>query len=294
MSHTFSSTPSSVAVSLVYDFHNIEPKWQAVWENSGVFSVPDIPLSEQPKYYVLEMFPYPSGQLHMGHVRNYALGDVIARYKRAQGFCVLHPMGWDAFGLPAENAARERGIHPKEWTFANIDTMRLTLKRLGLSLNWDREITTCMPEYYGQQQRLFLEFIRAGLVERRESWVNWDPVDQTVLANEQVIEGRGWRSGALIEKKKLSQWFLRITEYAQDLLDGIKSLDRWPERVKTMQERWIGRSDGVKIRFPLSCPPDALEPHLHEVTVFTTRPDTLFGMSFLAIAADHPLALWVA
>ena len=294
MSHTFSSTPSSVAVSLVYDFHNIEPKWQAVWENSGVFSVPDIPLPEQPKYYVLEMFPYPSGQLHMGHVRNYALGDVIARYKRAQGFCVLHPMGWDAFGLPAENAARERGIHPKEWTFANIATMRLTLKRLGLSLNWDREITTCMPEYYGQQQRLFLEFLRAGLVERRESWVNWDPVDQTVLANEQVIEGRGWRSGALIEKKKLSQWFLRITEYAQDLLDGLKSLDRWPERVKTMQERWIGRSEGVKIRFPLSCPPDALEPHLREVTVFTTRPDTLFGMSFLAIAADHPLALWVA
>ena len=294
MSHTSSSESVLSSLSLSYDFQCVEPKWQAAWEKSGVFSVPDVPPAHQPKYYVLEMFPYPSGQLHMGHVRNYALGDVIARYKRAQGFCVLHPMGWDAFGLPAENAARERGVHPKEWTLANIESMRVTLKRLGFSLNWEREIATCLPEYYGQQQKLFLDFMKVGLVERHESWVNWDPVDQTVLANEQVVEGRGWRSGALIEKKKLSQWFLRITDYAEDLLKGLQALDRWPERVKTMQERWIGRSEGAKIRFPLCKPPSSLPQNLHNVTVFTTRPDTLFGMSFLAIAADHPLALWVA
>lgn len=287
MSQTSSASP-------IYDFHAVEPKWQAEWDKAGIFTVPDIPPADRPKYYVLEMFPYPSGQLHMGHVRNYALGDVIARYKRARGYSVLHPMGWDAFGLPAENAARERGVHPQEWTLANIAAMRTTLQRLGFSLNWDREIATCLPEYYGKQQQLFLDFMQAGLVERRESWVNWDPVDQTVLANEQVVDGRGWRSGALIEKKQLSQWFLRITDFAEDLLKGLDTLDRWPERVRTMQERWIGRSEGAKVRFALHQPPAALDDGLGEIEVFTTRPDTLFGMSFLAIAPDHPLAAWVA
>ena len=286
------SQPSSPSPS--YDFNSVEPKWQKAWEKADIFTVPDVPPADKPKYYVLEMFPYPSGQLHMGHVRNYALGDVIARYKRARGFAVLHPMGWDAFGLPAENAARERGVHPQEWTLNNIAAMRATLQRLGFSLNWDREIATCLPEYYGKQQKLFLDFMLAGLVERRESWVNWDPVDQTVLANEQVVDGKGWRSGAPIEKKKLSQWFLRITDFAQDLLDGLNTLDRWPERVRTMQERWIGRSEGAKLTFSLHEPPAGLDTNLNAVEVFTTRPDTLFGMSFLAIAPDHPLAQWVA
>ncbi|AOW48799.1 leucine--tRNA ligase [Acetobacter ascendens] len=283
-----SSTPTS------YDFNMVEPKWQKAWADADIFTVPDIPPANKPKYYVLEMFPYPSGQLHMGHVRNYALGDVIARYKRARGFSVLHPMGWDAFGLPAENAARERGVHPKEWTLNNIATMRGTLQRLGFSLNWDREIATCLPDYYGKQQKLFLDFLKGGLVERRESWVNWDPIDQTVLANEQVVDGKGWRSGAPIEKKQLSQWFLKITDFAEDLLNGLKTLDRWPERVRTMQERWIGRSEGAKLRFSLHQPPAGLDENLNAVEVFTTRPDTLFGMSFLAIAPDHPLAAWAA
>ncbi|MGG6429682.1 leucine--tRNA ligase [Acetobacter ghanensis] len=286
------SQPSSPSLS--YDFNSVEPKWQKAWEQADIFTVPDVPPADKPKYYVLEMFPYPSGQLHMGHVRNYALGDVIARYKRARGFAVLHPMGWDAFGLPAENAARERGVHPQEWTLNNIAAMRATLQRLGFSLNWDREIATCLPDYYGKQQKLFLDFMQAGLVERRESWVNWDPVDQTVLANEQVVDGKGWRSGAPIEKKKLSQWFLRITDFAEDLLDGLKTLDRWPERVRTMQERWIGRSEGASLTFSLHEPPTGLDSNLNAVEVFTTRPDTLFGMSFLAIAPDHPLAQWVA
>ncbi|GBQ71547.1 leucyl-tRNA synthetase [Ameyamaea chiangmaiensis NBRC 103196] len=277
-----------------YDFETAEPRWQAEWERLGAFDVPDVPPADRPKYYVLEMFPYPSGQLHMGHVRNYTLGDVVARYKRARGFAVLHPMGWDAFGLPAENAARERGVHPGEWTLANIEAMRGTLKRLGFSFNWDREIATCLPEYYGQQQKLFLDMLRDGLVERREASVNWDPVDHTVLANEQVVDGRGWRSGALIEKKKLSQWFLRITKFAPQLLAGLDALERWPERVRTMQERWIGRSDGARVLFPLHNAPDGFDPNLDQVEVFTTRPDTLFGMSFLAIAADHPLAAKVA
>ncbi len=277
-----------------YDFRNVERRWQERWDKAGVFTVPDVPPAGKPKYYVLEMFPYPSGQLHMGHVRNYALGDVIARYKRARGFSVLHPMGWDAFGLPAENAARERGVHPKEWTLANIAAMRETLQRLGFSLNWDREIATCLPDYYGKQQKLFLDFLKAGLVDRRESWVNWDPVDQTVLANEQVVDGKGWRSGAPIEKKKLSQWFLRITKFAPELLDGLKTLDRWPERVRVMQERWIGRSEGARLRFSLAQPPAGFDENLDSVEVFTTRPDTLFGMSFLAIAPDHPLAAKVA
>ncbi|WP_029604104.1 leucine--tRNA ligase [Kozakia baliensis] len=276
--------------TLGYDFEKAEPRWQAAWDEVRAFAADDHPASDRPKYYVLEMFPYPSGQLHMGHVRNYALGDVVARYKRARGFSVLHPMGWDAFGLPAENAARERGVHPGEWTLNNIAAMRATLQRLGFSLDWEREIATCLPNYYGHQQKLFLDMWRKGLVERRESSVNWDPVDQTVLANEQVVDGRGWRSGALIEKKRLSQWFLKITDFAGPLLEGLDKLDRWPARVRTMQERWIGRSEGARIRFPLEAPPQGFDADLDSVEVFTTRPDTLFGMSFVAIAPDHPLA----
>ncbi|MFL1463664.1 leucine--tRNA ligase [Roseococcus sp. DSY-14] len=269
-----------------YDFAAAEPRWQAEWEQARCFSVPDVPAADARKYYVLEMFPYPSGKIHMGHVRNYTLGDVVARYKRARGFSVMHPMGWDAFGLPAENAARERGVHPGEWTYANIANMRAELKRMGLSLEWEREFATCDPAYYGQQQRLFLRFMEAGLVERKESWVNWDPVDGTVLANEQVIDGRGWRSGAPVEKKKLSQWFFAITKFAPDLLAALDGLDRWPERVKLMQANWIGRSEGARVRFKLAEPVEGAT----EVEVFTTRPDTLFGMSFLAVAAEHPLA----
>ena len=269
-----------------YDFQAAEPRWQKAWEERGCFAVPDVPPEGARKYYVLEMFPYPSGKIHMGHVRNYTLGDVVARYKRARGHLVMHPMGWDAFGLPAENAARERGTHPAKWTYANIANMREELKRMGLSLEWAREFATCDPEYYGQQQKLFLDFWKAGLVERKESWVNWDPVDHTVLANEQVIDGRGWRSGALVEKKKLSQWFLSITKFAPDLLEALGGLDRWPERVKLMQSNWIGRSEGARLKFALSQPADGIA----DVEVFTTRPDTLFGMSFLAVAAEHPLA----
>ena len=269
-----------------YDFAAAEPKWQRAWQDARCFEVDDVPAPGRPKYYALEMFPYPSGKIHMGHVRNYTLGDVVARYKRARGFQVLHPMGWDAFGLPAENAARERGIHPGEWTRGNIATMRAELQRMGFSIDWRREFATCDVEYYGQQQRLFLDFLAAALVERRESWVNWDPVDGTVLANEQVIDGRGWRSGAPVEKKKLSQWFFRITDFAPDLLAALEDLPRWPDRVRTMQARWIGRSEGARVRFLLAEPVDAME----SVEVFTTRPDTLFDMSFLAIAADHPLA----
>ena len=273
-----------------YDFRTAEPRWQAAWAARECFRVADVPADGKPKYYVLEMFPYPSGKIHMGHVRNYTLGDVIARYKRARGFSVLHPMGWDAFGLPAENAARERGINPAKWTWENIATMRAELKRMGMSLDWEREFATCDPAYYGHQQKLFLDFLRAGLVERKESWVNWDPVDGTVLANEQVIDGRGWRSGALVAKKQLSQWFLRITEYAPQLLDALNTLDRWPERVRIMQEKWIGRSEGARLRFALDQP----EAGIHDVEVYTTRPDTLFGMSFLALAPEHPLAAAVA
>ncbi|MGK7866977.1 leucine--tRNA ligase [Falsiroseomonas sp. E2-1-a20] len=269
-----------------HDFAAAEPRWQAEWDRRGCFSVPDVPPPGARKYYVLEMFPYPSGKIHMGHVRNYTLGDVVARYKRARGHLVLHPMGWDAFGLPAENAARERGVHPGQWTYDNIANMRTELKRMGLSLDWSREFATCDVGYYGQQQKLFLDFWKAGLVERKESWVNWDPVDGTVLANEQVIDGRGWRSGALVEKKKLSQWFLAITKYAPDLLEALGGLDRWPERVKLMQSNWIGRSEGARVRFRMAQP----VADIVEAKVFTTRPDTLFGMSFLAVAAEHPLA----
>ncbi|MCA3323217.1 MAG: leucine--tRNA ligase [Roseomonas sp.] len=291
-----------------YDFNRAEPRWQQAWQDRACFVVPDVPPADARKYYVLEMFPYPSGKIHMGHVRNYTLGDVVARYKRARGHLVMHPMGWDAFGLPAENAARERGIHPAKWTYDNIANMRAELQRMGLSLDWAREFATCDVEYYGRQQKLLLDFWRAGLVERKESWVNWDPVDGTVLANEQVIDGRGWRSGALVEKKQLSQWFLSITKFAPDLLEALGGLDRWPERVKLMQSNWIGRSEGARVRFKLteavmgSRPDDpralpeglnqagAPQAHINEVEVFTTRPDTLFGMSFLAVAAEHPLA----
>jgi len=279
-------TPAPATIENRYDFRAAEPRWQQAWDAAGCFRVPDVPPADARKYYVLEMFPYPSGKIHMGHVRNYTLGDVVARYKRARGHLVMHPMGWDAFGLPAENAARERGTHPAAWTYQNIANMRAELKRMGLSLEWEREFATCDPEYYGQQQKLFLDFMAAGLVERKESWVNWDPVDNTVLANEQVIDGKGWRSGAPVEKKLLSQWFLAITKFAPDLLEALGTLDRWPERVKLMQANWIGRSEGARLRFPLAEPVDGIT----EAEVFTTRPDTLFGMSFLAVAAEHPLA----
>ena len=268
-----------------YNVKETEAKWQGAWERQGCFTATED--ASRPKYYVLEMFPYPSGRIHMGHVRNYTIGDVIARFKRANGFNVLHPMGWDAFGLPAENAALEKKVHPAKWTRENIETMRGQLKTMGLSIDWSREIATCDVEYYRHEQRMFLDFLKAGLAYRKESWVNWDPVDNTVLANEQVIDGRGWRTGALVEKRKLSQWFLKITAYADELLKGLESLDRWPERVRIMQENWIGKSTGVRFRFDVKGREDKLE-------VFTTRPDTLFGASFAAISPNHPLAAELA
>jgi leucyl-tRNA synthetase len=269
-----------------YNPKEAEPKWRAAWDDADAFLTQDA--GDRPKYYVLEMFPYPSGRIHMGHVRNYAMGDVVARFKRARGFSVLHPMGWDAFGMPAENAAMERGVHPKGWTYDNIAAMREQLKLLGLSLDWSREFATCDPEYYGRQQAWFIDLYNRGLVYRKEAVVNWDPVDNTVLANEQVIEGRGWRSGALVEKRELTQWFLRITDYADDLLDGLATLDRWPDKVRLMQENWIGRSKGLKLTFPFAGEaPDGVG---RGVEVYTTRPDTLFGASFIAVAADHPIA----
>lgn len=264
-----------------YNVKESERHWQKVWDDAGCFVTTED--SDKPKYYVLEMFPYPSGRIHMGHVRNYTLGDLVARYKRAQGFNVLHPMGWDAFGLPAENAAIENNRHPHEWTHDNIATMRRQLKGMGLSYDWNREIATCDPDYYKHEQKMFLDFWEAGLAYRKESWVNWDPVENTVLANEQVIDGRGWRSGELVEKRQLSQWFLKITEYSEDLLAALKTLERWPDRVRLMQENWIGRSEGARVWFPYAGREGALE-------VFTTRPDTLFGASFCAVAANHPLA----
>jgi leucyl-tRNA synthetase len=269
-----------------YDAPKREKHWQAEWEKRGIFrATEDDP---RPKYYVLEMFPYPSGRIHMGHVRNYTMGDVVARYMRAKGHNVLHPMGWDAFGLPAENAAIERGIHPGTWTYDNIATMRGQLKSMGLSLDWSRELATCNVDYYHQQQRLFLHMLKAGLVDRKTRRVNWDPVDRTVLANEQVIDGRGWRSGALIEQRKQPEWVFKITNYAEDLLEALRGLDRWPEKVKLMQANWIGRSEGLLIRFE-TVKPTASKGH-DLIEVFTTRPDTLFGASFIAIAPDHPLA----
>ncbi|MGY2048048.1 leucine--tRNA ligase [Methylobacterium sp. JK268] len=272
-----------------YNAKESEPHWQAVWAERDLFRTRND--DPRPTYYVLEMFPYPSGRIHMGHVRNYAMGDVVARYKRAKGFNVLHPMGWDAFGLPAENAAMERKVNPRDWTYANIATMKGQLKAMGLSLDWSREVATCDPSYYKHQQRMFLDFLKAGLVTRRTAKVNWDPVDHTVLANEQVIDGRGWRSGAPVEQRELTQWFFRITDYAQDLSDRLDTLERWPEKVRLMQKNWIGRSEGLEVRFALAAPPAGVSP---DVTVYTTRPDTLFGAKFLAVAADHPLAAAVA
>jgi leucyl-tRNA synthetase len=265
-----------------------DARWQKVWEEKGTFHASGD--SGRPRAYVLEMFPYPSGRIHMGHVRNYTMGDVLARYRRMNGFDVLHPMGWDAFGMPAENAAIQKKVHPGEWTWSNIDTMRAQLKRLGFALDWSREIATCDPSYYGHEQALFLDLYEAGLVYRKQSEVNWDPVDMTVLANEQVIDGRGWRSGALVERRKLNQWFLRITDFADELLDGLGELDQWPDKVRLMQENWIGKSQGLKFRFGLTEPAGGEE----AFDVFTTRPDTIFGASFAAISPDHPIALALA
>ena len=270
-----------------YDAPAIEKKWQDKWEKADCFAASID--HEKPKYYVLEMFPYPSGRIHMGHVRNYTLGDVVARYRRAKGFNVLHPMGWDAFGLPAENAAMERGVHPGKWTIENIAAMRTQLKSMGLSYDWSREFATCSPDYYKHEQKMFLKFLEAGLAYRKESWVNWDPVENTVLANEQVVDGCGWRSGAPVERRLLSQWFLKITDFADELLAAIGDLDRWPDRVRLMQQNWIGKSEGARVRFAIDGKgPDSADDHIE---VFTTRPDTLFGASFVAIAANHPLAI---
>jgi leucyl-tRNA synthetase len=274
-----------------YNAREAEQKWQKIWADRATFKTRDE--DSRAKYYVLEMFPYPSGRIHMGHVRNYAMGDVVARYKRARGFNVLHPMGWDAFGMPAENAAMQNKSHPAAWTYSNIDTMRGQLKSMGLSLDWSREIATCDPSYYKHQQKLFLDFLGAGLVARKKSKVNWDPVDHTVLANEQVVDGRGWRSGAIVEQRELTQWFLKITDYADDLLRALDGLDRWPEKVRLMQRNWIGRSEGMLVRFaidPASTPQDAEEEFVQELEIYTTRPDTLFGAKFMAVAPDHPLA----
>ncbi|WP_298166119.1 leucine--tRNA ligase [Novosphingobium sp.] len=269
-----------------FDPATADLRWQRAWDERQTFRADDT--SPKPRSYVLEMFPYPSGRIHIGHVRNYTMGDVLARYKRMRGFEVLHPMGWDAFGMPAENAAMEKGVHPGGWTRANIANMKAQLKRLGFALDWSRELATCEPEYYGHEQALFLDLYAAGLVTRKESTVNWDPVDMTVLANEQVIDGRGWRSGALVEKRKLSQWFLKITEFADELLEGLSGLDKWPEKVRTMQENWIGKSQGLQFRFK------PVAPLAEDIEVYSTRPDTLFGASFVAIAADHPIAQAIA
>jgi leucyl-tRNA synthetase len=265
-----------------------DARWQKVWEEQGTFHASGD--GARPRAYVLEMFPYPSGRIHIGHVRNYVMGDVLARYKRMNGFDVLHPMGWDAFGMPAENAAMEKKVHPGEWTRSNIDTMRGQLKLMGFAIDWTREFATCDPSYYGHEQALFLDLHEAGLVYRKQSEVNWDPVDMTVLANEQVIDGRGWRSGALVERRKLSQWFLRITDFAEELLDGLGRLDQWPDKVRLMQENWIGRSQGMRFRFDLAEPVAGAT----AFEVFTTRPDTIFGASFAAISPDHPIALALA
>ncbi len=268
-----------------FDPATADHRWQRIWDERQCFRADDN--TDKPRSFVLEMFPYPSGRIHIGHVRNYTMGDVLARTKRMQGFEVLHPMGWDAFGMPAENAAMEKGVHPGGWTRDNIANMKAQLKRLGFALDWSRELATCEPEYYGHEQALFLDLYAAGLVYRKESAVNWDPVDMTVLANEQVIDGRGWRSGALVEKRKLSQWFLKITDFAEELLEGLSTLDGWPEKVRTMQENWIGKSQGLRCTFKLAGTSDG-------IPVFTTRPDTIYGASFVAIAADHPLAASLA
>ncbi len=266
-----------------YNFKTVEENWQKFWEQNKTFSTKLD--KNKKKYYCLEMFPYPSGKIHMGHVRNYTIGDVLARFKSLQGYNVLHPMGWDSFGLPAENAARQNKLDPKTWTEKNILNMKSQLKRLGLAIDWDREISTCSPEYYKHQQEFFLDLYDKGLVYRKEQYVNWDPIDQTVLANEQVIDGKGWRSGAKVERKKLNQWFFNITKFANELLENLETLDQWPNKVKTMQKNWIGKSLGCEVKFKIKS-----SKNIKEIKCFTTRPDTLFGMSFLALSIDHPIA----
>jgi leucyl-tRNA synthetase len=277
-----------------YNFRETEAKWQKAWEDRQTFrAVMD---RARPKYYVLEMFPYPSGRIHMGHVRNYTQGDVIARYKRAKGFNVLHPMGWDAFGLPAENAAMEKKVHPRKWTYENIATMKAQLKSMGLSLDWSRELATCDPEYYRHEQKMFLDFWKAGLAYRNEAWVNWDPVDNTVLANEQVIEGKGWRTGAVVERRKLTQWNLKITHFADELLERLATLERWPEKVRLMQANWIGKSRGARVFWQLAdtAGGDVQNAGQGKLEIFTTRPDTLYGASFMALSVDHPIVSGLA
>jgi len=270
-----------------------EPHWREQWKTQDIFrALSPAEAGDAPKAYILEMFPYPSGKAHIGHVRNYAMGDVVARHKRAKGYNVLHPMGWDAFGMPAENAAMERGTHPGKWTYANIDHMRGQLSTLGLSLDWSREFATCDPEYYGIQQATFLKFLEKGMVTRKSAKVNWDPVDMTVLANEQVIDGKGWRSGADVVQKELTQWFFKITDYADSLLEDLNTLERWPEKVRTMQANWIGRSEGLQMRFPFAS--EAPASHADGIEIFTTRPDTLYGASFVALSPDHPLTIELA
>ena len=266
-----------------YNFKIVEDKWQKIWEENASFKT-EVDKSKE-KFYCLEMFPYPSGKIHMGHVRNYTIGDVLARYKILQGFNVLHPMGWDSFGMPAENAAKQNNVDPKKWTEENIMNMKTQLKKLGLSIDWDREISTCSPEYYKHQQKIFLELLDKDLVYRKESYVNWDPVDKTVLANEQVIDGKGWRSGANVQRKKLNQWFFKISKFSNELLDGLDKLENWPDKVKTMQKNWIGRSYGCEIDFKIEGSED-----IKSIKCYTTRPDTLFGFSFLAVSVDHPLS----
>jgi len=266
-----------------YNFKIVEEKWQKFWDKNKIFaSEVD---KKKKKFYCLEMFPYPSGKIHMGHVRNYTIGDVLARFKALEGYNVLHPMGWDSFGMPAENAARQNNLDPKSWTESNIKTMRGQLKKLGLSIDWNKEISTCSPDYYKHQQQFFLELYDKGLVYRKESYVNWDPVDKTVLANEQVIDGKGWRSGAIVERKKLNQWFFKITKFSKELLESLDTLDNWPDKVKVMQKNWIGKSYGCEIKFKIES-----NKEIDEIECYTTRPDTLFGMSFLAISVDHPIA----
>ena len=266
-----------------YNFKSTEEKWQKFWEKEKTFSTKID--KKKKKFYCLEMFPYPSGKIHMGHVRNYTIGDVLARYKSLEGYNVLHPMGWDSFGMPAENAARQNNLSPKNWTESNIANMKKQLKRLGLSIDWDREISTCSPDYYKHQQEFFLELYEKGLVYRKEQYVNWDPVDQTVLANEQVIDGKGWRSGAIVERRKLNQWFFNITKFSSELLKGLDELSEWPNKVKVMQKNWIGKSFGCEIKFKVEN-----SNNIDAISCFTTRPDTLFGMSFLAVSVDHPLS----
>ena len=266
-----------------YNFKAVEKKWQSYWEKNNSFST-KIDKNKK-KFYCLEMFPYPSGKIHMGHVRNYTIGDVLARFKSLQGFNVLHPMGWDSFGMPAENAARQNNLDPKTWTETNIFNMKTQLKKLGLSIDWDKEISTCSPEYYKHQQKFFLELFDKGLVYRKEEYVNWDPVDHTVLANEQVIDGKGWRSGAIVERKKLNQWFFNIKKFSEKLLQNLDHLEEWPNKVKIMQKNWIGKSYGCEVKFKIENSSE-----INEIKCFTTRPDTLFGMSFLALSVDHPIS----